>query len=88
MPCMHGQRSASAPTPPPYQSKSIQIPNVYHMTPSCPTSPPLLPMISQRAAHPGHTDEALSSVDYLPNPSYVAPSYAMQGQFEATLQVR
>ena len=58
------------------------------MTPSCPTSPSLLPMISRRAAHPGHTEEALSSFDYLPNPSYVAPSYAMQGQFEATLQVR
>ncbi|KAF8959288.1 hypothetical protein BDZ97DRAFT_1396149 [Flammula alnicola] len=79
----HG-RSASAPTPPPYQS--IQIPNVYHMTPSCPTSPSLLPMISRRSAHPGHPEEAMSNFDYLPNPSYVPPSYAMQGQFEASLQ--
>ncbi|KAF8196130.1 hypothetical protein BJ912DRAFT_956419 [Pholiota molesta] len=77
-------RSASAPTPPPYQS--IQIPNVYHMTPSCPTSPSLLPMISRRAAAPGYQDEGVSGFDYLPNPSYVAPSFAMQGQFEASLQ--
>lgn len=85
MPRMYGHRSASAPTPPPYQS--IQIPNVYHMTPSCPTSPSLLPMISRRAAAPGYQEEGASAFDYLPNPSYVAPSFAMQGQFEASLQV-
>ena len=78
----HG-RSASAPTPPPYQS--IQIPNVYHVTPSCPTSPSLLPMISRRSAHPGHPEDVMSSFDYLPN-SYVQPSFP-PGQFEANVQV-
>lgn len=48
-PLRHHGRSASAPTPPPYQS--IQIPNVYQMAPSCPTSPSLLPMISRRPSH-------------------------------------
>ena len=81
----HG-RSASAPTPPPYQS--IQIPNVYHITPSCPTSPSLLPMISRRSAHPGHPEEVMSSFDYLPNNSYAAPpSFLVPGQFEANHQV-
>jgi len=84
LPRNHG-RSASAPTPPPYQS--IQLPNVY-MTPSCPTSPSLLPMISRRAAHPGHHENPMSSFDYLPSSTYLPPSYAMQGQFEASLQVR
>lgn len=80
----HG-RSASAPTPPPYQS--IQIPNVYHMTPSCPTSPSLLPMISRRSAHPGHPDEVMSSFDYLPSNSYASPpSFPVPGQFEANHQ--
>jgi hypothetical protein len=78
----HG-RSASAPTPPPYQS--IQIPNVYHMTPSCPTSPSLLPMISRRSAHPGHPEDVMSCFDYLPN-SFVQPSFPLPGQFEANLQ--
>lgn len=50
----HHGRSVSAPTPPPYQS--IQIPNVYHMTPSCPTSPSLLPMISRRPTLTGLED--------------------------------
>jgi hypothetical protein len=77
----HG-RSASAPTPPPYQS--IQIPNVYHMTPSCPTSPSLLPMISRRSAHPGRPEDIF---DYLPsNDTYVRPAFQMPGQFEASLQ--
>jgi hypothetical protein len=80
----HG-RSASAPTPPPYQS--IQIPNVYHLTPSCPTSPSLLPMISRRSAHPRHPDEVMSSFDYFPSNSYAAPSFPAPGQFEANLQV-
>jgi hypothetical protein len=84
LPRNHG-RSASAPTPPPYQS--IQLPNVY-MTPSCPTSPSLLPMISRRSAHPGHLEDPMASFDYLPSSTYVPPSYAMQGQFEASLQVR
>lgn len=82
LPRNHG-RSASAPTPPPYQS--IQLPNVY-MTPSCPSSPSLLPMISRRAAHPGHQENPMSSFDYLPSSTYLPPSYAMQGQFEASLQ--
>jgi hypothetical protein len=80
----HHGRSASAPTPPPYQS--IQIPNVYHMTPSCPTSPSLLPMISRRSAHPGHPEEVMSSFDYLPSNSYAPPSFPAPGQFEANLQ--
>jgi hypothetical protein len=84
MPRHHG-RSASAPTPPlPYQS--IQIPNVYQMTPSCPTSPSLLPMISRRSTHPGHADDALSNFDYLPSDSLMPPSFGQAGQFEASLQ--
>ncbi|KAF8156077.1 hypothetical protein B0H34DRAFT_783649 [Crassisporium funariophilum] len=79
----HHGRSASAPTPPPYQS--IQIPNVYHMTPSCPTSPSLLPMISRRSAHPGHPEE-VSGFDYLPSNSHLPTSYPMPGAFEASLQ--
>lgn len=82
----HHGRSASAPTPPPYQS--IQIPNVYQMTPSCPTSPSLLPMISRRSAHPGHPDDALSNFDFLPSDnSFMPPSFGQAGQFEASLQV-
>jgi len=79
----HG-RSASAPTPPPYQS--IQIPNVYHMTPSCPTSPSLLPMISRRSAHPGHPEEVMSSFDFIPSNNYMPQSFPAPGQFEASLQ--
>ncbi|PPQ70612.1 hypothetical protein CVT24_000685 [Panaeolus cyanescens] len=80
-------RSASMPTPPPFQS--IQVPNVYQFTPSCPTSPSLLPMISRRSAHPGHQEpvDILSNFDYVPNNSYVPPSFSVPGQFEATLQV-
>lgn len=81
----HHGRSASAPTPPPYQS--IQIPSVYQMTPSCPTSPSLLPMISRRSSHPGHPDEAMSNFDYLPKDNYMQPSFGQAGQFEASLQV-
>ena len=81
----HG-RSASVPTPPPYQS--IQIPNVYHLTPSCPTSPSLLPMISRRSAHPGHPEDIMANFDYLPtNNSFAPPAFPMSGQFEASLQV-
>lgn len=46
VPVRHHARSASAPTPPPYQS--VHVPSVYHMPPSCPASPSLLPMISRR----------------------------------------
>jgi hypothetical protein len=80
----HYGRSASAPTPPPYQS--IQIPKIYHMTPSCPTSPSLLPMISRRSAYPGHPEEVMSSFDYLPNNSYAPQCFPVPGQFEANLQ--
>ncbi|KAF5378865.1 hypothetical protein D9615_006920 [Tricholomella constricta] len=78
----HHGRSASAPTPPPYQS--IQIPNVYQMTPSCPTSPSLLPMISRRSSHPDHPEDALSNFDFRPSESFMQPSSF--GQFEASLQ--
>lgn len=74
----HG-RSASVPTPPPYQS--IQIPNVYHMTPSCPTSPSLLPMISRRSAHPGHPEDILANFDYLPSNNYAPPSFQVRRFF-------
>lgn len=81
----HG-RSVSAPTPPPFQS--IQIPNIYHITPSCPTSPSLLPMISRRSAHPGHPEDIMANFDYLPSNNYLPPSFPMSGQFEANIQVR
>lgn len=80
----HHGRSASAPTPPPYQS--IQIPNVYPMTPSCPTSPSLLPMISRRSTHPAHPEEVMSSFDYLPTNSYMPSSFPLPGQFDTSYQ--
>lgn len=80
----HG-RSASAPTPPPYQS--IQIPNVYHLTPSCPTSPSLLPMISRRSAHPGHPGDFMADFDYKPSSNYVPPALAVPNQLDANIQV-
>jgi hypothetical protein len=75
----HG-RSASAPTPPPYQS--IQIPNIYNLTPSCPTSPSLLPMISRRSAHP----DIMANFDYLPSNTntFVPPAFPMSGQFQVS----
>lgn len=78
-PPRHHGRSASAPTPPPYQS--IQIPNMYHMTPSCPTSPSLLPMISRRPPPTGLED--LSAC--MPNDSLLAPpqSFHQAGQYNA-----
>jgi hypothetical protein len=78
-PPRHHGRSASAPTPPPYQS--IQIPNMYHMTPSCPTSPSLLPMISRRPPPTGLED--LSAC--MPNDSLLAPpqSFHQAGQYDA-----
>lgn len=78
-PSRHHGRSASAPTPPPYQS--IQIPNVYHMTPSCPTSPSLLPMISRRPTHPGLED--LSACMSNDNLLALPPSFNQAGQFDA-----
>ncbi|RDB27048.1 Repressor of filamentous growth 1 [Hypsizygus marmoreus] len=80
----HHGRSASAPTPPPYQS--IQIPNVYQMTPSCPTSPSLLPMISRRSSHPDHPEDPMASFDFHPNDNFMPPSFGQAGQFEASLQ--
>jgi hypothetical protein len=81
----HHGRSASAPTPPlPYQS--IQIPNVYHLTPSCPTSPSLLPMISRRSSHPGHAEDDMSNFDFLPNDTVMAPPFGQAGPFEASIQ--
>jgi hypothetical protein len=75
----HHTRSASAPTPPPYQA--IQIPNVYQMPPSCPTSPSLLPMITRRTSLPDH-EGAMANFDYVA-PSQIPPLF---GQFEASLQ--
>ncbi|KAK2467964.1 hypothetical protein APHAL10511_000259 [Amanita phalloides] len=75
----HHGRSASAPTPPPYQS--IQIPNVYHMTPSCPTSPSLLPMISRRSSLAGLEDLTAC----FPNENLMVPPqpFSQAGQFDA-----
>ncbi|KAF5311069.1 hypothetical protein D9619_007656 [Psilocybe cf. subviscida] len=84
-----GSRSASMPTPPPYQT--IQVPNVYGFNTSCPTSPSLMPMISRRSAYPGfqppQPKDNVMDFDFVPNPSYVAPaSFAMSSQFESNLQ--
>ncbi|KAG5642349.1 hypothetical protein DXG03_002973 [Asterophora parasitica] len=73
----HHGRSASAPTPPPYH---IQMPTVYPMAPSCPTSPSLLPMISRRSTHPDHSNEGLS-FDFRPS-----DNFSQFGQYEASLQ--
>ncbi|KAJ7613238.1 hypothetical protein FB45DRAFT_274420 [Roridomyces roridus] len=69
----HHGRSASAPTPPPYQS--IRMPNVYFgaATPESPTS--LMPMISRRGSASG----SQSSFDYM-------PSFGAAVDFEASLQ--
>jgi len=79
-PPRHHGRSASAPTPPPYH-QAIQIPNVYHMTPSCPASPSLLPMISRRPSQTGIED--LSAC--IPNESLLLPPqpFNQTGQFDA-----
>ncbi|KAG6827398.1 hypothetical protein H0H92_011949 [Tricholoma furcatifolium] len=84
----HYGRSASAPTPPPHQF--IQVPNVYQMTPSCPTSPSLMPMISRRSSHSDNSEEGLS-FDFRPNEGYgqqfgrleasLQPSEFLQGMF-------
>lgn len=58
-------RSLSAPTPPlPYST--IHVPNVY-ITPSCPTSPSLIPLIERRVSYHGHTEDIMSNFDYLPS---------------------
>jgi hypothetical protein len=57
---MDPRRSASAPTPPPYQA--IQIPNVYHMT-------SLLPMISRRPSQTWLRDSSA----YIPPESHLVP---------------
>ncbi|KAE9395659.1 hypothetical protein BT96DRAFT_1021850 [Gymnopus androsaceus JB14] len=63
-PRQHG-RSASAPTPPiPYES--IQIPNLYPSSPSCPTSS-LLPMINKDNGNP---EDAMSDFDIMPNENH------------------
>lgn len=80
----HG-RSASAPTPPPYQS--IMLPNIYQMTPSCPTSPSLLPMITRRASLAGHPEDCVNQFDFLPHDNFMPPSFGQAGNFEASLQV-
>ncbi|KAF9449420.1 hypothetical protein P691DRAFT_791143 [Macrolepiota fuliginosa MF-IS2] len=79
----HG-RSASAPTPPPYQS--ILLPNIYQMTPSCPTSPSLLPMITRRASQAGHPEDCVNNFDFLPHDNFMPPSFGQAGHFEASLQ--
>jgi hypothetical protein len=82
MPAQRHGRSASAPTPPPYQS--ILLPNVY---PSCPTSPSLLPMITQRASQTRQPDDCGNNFDFLPHDNFMpSPSFG-QMNFEASLQV-
>ncbi|KAF8986755.1 hypothetical protein BDQ17DRAFT_634751 [Cyathus striatus] len=77
----HHGRSASAPTPPPY---TIQVPTVY-MTPSCPTSPSLLPMISRRSSHAGNPEDAMSNFDFIPNNNYLSPAYGQAGSMDSNL---
>ncbi|PFH45362.1 hypothetical protein AMATHDRAFT_9412 [Amanita thiersii Skay4041] len=81
-PLRHHGRSASAPTPPPYQS--IQVPNVYHMTPSCPTSPSLLPMISRRQSVAGlEESQACVRDSLLAPPALFGSSQQQPGQYDA-----
>ncbi|KAF5356885.1 hypothetical protein D9756_006832 [Leucocoprinus leucothites] len=79
----HG-RSASAPTPPPYQS--ILLPNVYQMTPSCPTSPSLLPMINRHASQTGQPQDCVNNFDFLPHENFMPPPPFGETNFEASLQ--
>jgi hypothetical protein len=72
----HHGRSASVPTPPPYQS--ILLPNLYSgAASSCRASPSLLPMITRRASmnhHHHHLDDgAVNSFDFLPNDHFMPP---------------
>ncbi|KAE9406035.1 hypothetical protein BT96DRAFT_988008 [Gymnopus androsaceus JB14] len=61
-------------TPTSYQS--IQIPNLYSSSPSCPTSPSLLPMISRRVMHNGNPEDVMSDFDFMPNNEHLmAPAF-------------
>ncbi|KAJ3713253.1 hypothetical protein DFJ43DRAFT_1127801 [Lentinula guzmanii] len=84
-PRQHG-RSASAPTPPPISYQSIQMPNLYSSSPSCPTSPSLLPMISRRAIHSRNPEDGMADFDFMPNPEHLlAPAF---GTEQPNLQVK
>ena len=76
-------RSASAPTPFPYQA--IVLPGVYQTAPSCPTSPSLLPMITQYVAQTGQPENCANNFDFLPDENFMPPSNQMN--FEAGLDV-
>lgn len=76
-------RSASAPTPSPYQA--IVLPGVYQAAPSCPTSPSLLPMITQYAAQTGQPENCANDFDFLPDENFMPSSNQMN--FEAGLDV-
>ncbi|KIK54880.1 hypothetical protein GYMLUDRAFT_48274 [Collybiopsis luxurians FD-317 M1] len=84
-PRQHG-RSASAPTPPPMSYQSIQIPNLYSSSPSCPTSPSLLPMISRRATHSGNLEDVMADFDFTPsNEHLLAPAFSQeQSNFQSS----
>jgi hypothetical protein len=82
-PSRHG-RSASAPTPP-LGYQSIQLPNVY--MPSCPTSPSMVPMMTRRSSHPGHSEERPTHFDYLPDESLIPPPFPQQAVYETNLAV-
>ncbi|KAJ3841246.1 hypothetical protein F5878DRAFT_658664 [Lentinula raphanica] len=71
-PRQHG-RSVSAPTPPPISYQSIQFPNLYSSSPSCPSSPSLLPMISRRVTHSGDPEDVMANFDFLPNQGHLLP---------------
>ncbi|KAJ4472939.1 hypothetical protein J3R30DRAFT_3684848 [Lentinula aciculospora] len=74
----HG-RSASAPTPPPMSYQSIQIPNLYSSSPSCPTSPSLLPMISRRTTHSGNSEDLMADFDFMPSHEHLlAPAFGTE----------
>lgn len=79
----HG-RSASAPTPP-LGYQSIQLPNVY--MPSCPTSPSMIPMMTRRSSHPGHSEQRPTHFDYLPDESLIPPPFLQQPAYETNLAV-
>ncbi|KXN82306.1 Repressor ROX1 [Leucoagaricus sp. SymC.cos] len=85
MPAQRHGRSASAPTPPPYQA--ILLPNIYQMAPSCPTSPSLLPMINRHASQTGQPGDCVNHFDFLPHENFMPPpSFGQNGHFEASLQ--
>ena len=76
-------RSASAPTPSPYQA--IVVPSVYQAAPSCPTSPSLLPMITQYTMQTGQLENCANDFDFLPDEIFMPSSNQMN--FEAGLDV-